>query len=104
MISQISGGAGDLDQVVCDGKFLRGSAIETEDANARFVALVTIYARALGISLVHTTYDSHEPSEKAALRELVSSLDLDGVLIQADALHTTQAFFSGVWCRGPTSC
>jgi hypothetical protein len=42
--------------------------------------------------LAQKTYDTHESSEKAALKELLSSLDLDGVLIQAEALHTTQAF------------
>jgi predicted transposase YbfD/YdcC len=34
-------------------------------------------------------------SEQAALKELLSTLDHIGVLIQADALHTTQAFFAG---------
>jgi hypothetical protein len=81
MISQIPGGEGGLDQLVCDGKTLRGSAIETEDGNHRFVAQVTVYARALGIAMAQKTYDTHESSEKAALKELLSSLDLDGVLI-----------------------
>ena len=39
---------------------------------------------------------------RAALKELLSTLDLDGVLIQADALRTTRPFFSGAWSRGPT--
>ena len=56
------------------------------------------------MALAQTTYDTHESSEKAALKELLSTLDLNGVLIQADALHTTQAFFAGAWSRGPTSC
>ena len=103
MISQIPGGAEGLDQLVCDGKTLRGSAIETEDGNHRFVAQVTVYARALGVALAQTTYDTHDSSEKAALKELLSTLDLNGVLIQADALHTTQAFFARAWSRGPTS-
>ena len=51
MISQIPGGAEGLDQLICDGKNLRGSAIETEDGNHRFVAQVTLYARALGVAL-----------------------------------------------------
>jgi hypothetical protein len=90
--------------MVCDGKTLRGSAIETDDGNHRFVAQVTIYARALGVALTQKAYDTHESSKKAALRELLSSLDLDGELIKADSLHTTQAFFAGAWSRGPTSC
>ena len=103
MISQIPGGAEGLDQLVCDGKTLRGSAIETEDGSHRFVAQVTVYARALGVALAQKAYDSHDSSERTALKELLSTLDLEGVLIQADALHTTQAFFDGAWSRGPTS-
>ena len=95
MISQIPGGADGLDQLVCDGKTLRGSAIETEEGNHRFVAQVTVYARALGVAMAQKAYDTHESSERAALKELLSSLDLEGVLIQADALHTTQSFFAG---------
>jgi hypothetical protein len=41
MMSQIPGGADGLDQLVCDGKTLRGSAIETDDGNHRFVAQVS---------------------------------------------------------------
>jgi hypothetical protein len=103
MISQVPGGAEGLDQLVCDGKNLPGSAIETEDANHRFDAQVPVYARALGVALAKTTYDTHEANEKAELRELLSTLDLNGVLIQADALHTTQRFFTGALGRGPTS-
>ena len=102
MISQIPGGASGLEQLVCDGKTLRGSALEAEDGSHRFVAQVTVFARALGVALAQKTYDTHESSERTALKELLSTLELDGVLIQADALHTTQAFFDGAWSRGPT--
>ena len=104
MIRQIPGGAEALDQLVCDGKKLRGSAIETEEGKHRFVAQGTLYARVLGVILAQKTYDTHESIEKAALKELLSSLDLDGVLIQADALHTTQVFFAGAWSRGASCC
>jgi len=102
MIGQIPGGAEGLEQLVCDGKTLRGSAVETEDGSHRFVAQVTVYAPALGVALVQKAYDTHESSERAALKELLSTLELEGTLIQADALHTTQAFFAGASPRGPT--
>jgi len=104
MISQIPGGADALDQLVCDGKTLRGSVVETEDGSHRFVAQVTVYARALGVALAQKTYDTGESSERAALKELLATLDLDGVLIQADALHTTRPFFTGARSRAPTCC
>ena len=36
MISQIPGGTEGLEQLVCDGKTLRGSAVETEDGSHRY--------------------------------------------------------------------
>ena len=102
MVSQIPGGADGLEQLVCNGKTLRGSAVAAEDGSHRFVAQVTDYARALGVTLAQTTYDNGESSERAALKELLSTLELESVLIQADALHTTRPFFSGAWSRGPT--
>lgn len=102
MIGQIPGGAKGLNQLVCDGKVLCGSAVETEDGKHRFVAQVTVYARALGVALAQKAYDTSESNERAVLKELLSTLDLDGVLIQADALHTTQSFFTGASPRGPT--
>lgn len=102
MISQIPGGSEGLDQLVCDGKTLRGSAVEAEDGSHRFVGQVTFYARALGVALAQTTYDTGESGERATLKVLLSALDLEGVLIQADALDTTRALFNGTWSRGPT--
>ena len=104
MISQIPGGAAGLDQLVCDGKTIRGTTIETEHDNLRFVAQVIVYVRAIGVALAEMIQNTHDSSETAALKELLSTLDLNGFLIQADAPHTTQAFFAGTWSRGPTSC
>ena len=61
-----------------------------------------MYARALGVALAQKAYDTREASERAALKELLSTLDLDGVLIQADALQTKQSFFIGASPRRPT--
>ena len=52
--------------------------------------------------MAQKAYDTHESSEQTALKELLSGLELEGVVIQADALHTTQAFFDGASPRGPT--
>jgi hypothetical protein len=87
---------------VCDGKTLRESAMAAEDCSNRSVAHVSDYDRALGLALAQTTYESGESNERAALNEPLSTLDVEGVLIQADALHTTPPFFSCAWRRGPT--
>ncbi len=49
MISQIPAGAAGFHQLVCDGKTLKGSAVETEDGKHRLVAQSTVSARALGV-------------------------------------------------------
>jgi hypothetical protein len=48
----------------------------------------------------YATSDNHE---RAVLRELLGELDLEGALIQADALHTQKPFFDSSRSRGPTS-
>ena len=49
-IAQIPGGAGDLDQLVCDGKTLRGSIEPTAGGGSAFIAEVTLYSAALGLA------------------------------------------------------
>jgi len=53
MISQIPRGTKGLDQLVSNGKTLRGSAIETEDATHRSLPQDTVYALALGDVTMH---------------------------------------------------
>lgn len=87
-IAQIPGGAADLDQLVCDGKTLRGSIEPTPGGGSAFIAQVTLYSAALGVAIGQACYATGDNHERAVLRQLLGELDLDGVLIQADALHT----------------
>ena len=48
-IAQIPSGAADLDQLVCDGKTLRGSIEPTAGGGSAFIAQVTLYSAALGV-------------------------------------------------------
>jgi hypothetical protein len=103
-IAQIPGGAADLDQLVCDGKTLRGSIEPTSGDGSAFIAQVTLYSAALGVAIAQACYATGENHERAVLKKLLGELDLEGVLIQADALHTQQPFFGSSRSRGPTSC
>lgn len=91
MLAQIAVQNKDFDQLICDGKTLRGSASQPDGADGatRFVTQVTLYARELGVAIAQTSFDTGESHERAALKTLLISIDLDGVLIQADALHST---------------
>ena len=103
-IAQMPGGAADLDQLVCDGKTLRGSIEPTAGGGSPFIAQVTLYSVALGVGISQASYATGENHERAVLRQLLGELDLEGMLIQADALHTQQPFFGSSRSRGPTSC
>ena len=104
MLAQIADQDRDLDQLICDGKTMRGSASQPDGADGatRFVTQVTLYARELGVAIAQTSYDTGACHERAALKQLLGTLDLEGVLIQADALHTSPSFFSSPPSRGPT--
>jgi hypothetical protein len=103
-IAQIPGGATDLDQLVCDGKTLRGSIEPTPAGGSTFIAQVTLYSATLGVAIAQACYATGENHEWAVVKKLLGELDLSGVLIQADALHTQQPFFDSSRSRGPTSC
>lgn len=102
-IAQIPDGAADLDQLVCDGKTLRGSIEPTSGGGSAFIAQITLYSTALGVAIAQTCYATGEDHERAVLRRLLGELDLGGVLVQADALHTQKPFFGSSRSRGPTS-
>ena len=103
-IAQIPGGATDLDQLVCDGKALMGSIEPTAGGGSTFIAHVTLYSAAFGVAISQACYATGENHERAVLRQLLGELDLEGVLIQADALHTQRPYFGSSRSRGPTSC
>jgi len=55
------------------------------------------------VAISQACYANGPNHERAVLRQLLGELDLEGVLIQADALHTQNPFFNSSRSRGPTS-
>jgi len=102
-LAQIPGGAANLDQLVCDGKTLRGSIEHTPGGGSAFIAQVALYSAPLGVAISQVCYATGSNHERAVLKELLGELDLEGVLIQADALHTQRPFYNSSRSRGPTS-
>jgi hypothetical protein len=95
--------AQELDTVVCDGKTLRGSIDETASGAAKFIAQVSLYSQSLGVAIAQTTYATDASGEIQALRQLLEAVALDGVLVQADALHANRPFSSTSPSAAPTS-
>ncbi len=65
---------------------------------------MTLYSAALGLAISQACYATGDNHGRAVLRQLLGELKLEGVLIQADALHTQRPFFNSSRSRGPTSC
>ena len=96
-------GVTDLYALVCDGKTLRGSIAETDSGAAKLIAQVSLYSKSLGVAIAKTTYATDASSEIQALRQLLEAVELDGVLVQADALHANRPFSSTSPSAAPTS-
>jgi hypothetical protein len=71
-----------LKQICFDGKTLCGSFSHNERGKRIFEA----FSAADGIILAHIPLDSDKDSEISALHEFLLSLDLEGVVVTADAM------------------
>ena len=89
-----TGEAETVETLVCDGKTLRGSIDETATGAARFIAQVSPYSNNLGVAIAQSTYATDAGGEIAALRQLLDRVELEGLLVQADALHANRPFSS----------
>lgn len=102
-IAQIPDGAADLDQLMCDGKTLRVSIEPTAGSGSAFITQVTLCSVSLGVAIGQACYATGGDHERAVLRQLPGELDLEGILINANALHTQRPFFGSFMSRGSTS-
>jgi len=102
-IAQIPGAALDLDQLICDGKTLRGSIEPTVCGCSAFIAQVTLCSAAFGVAISQPCFATGDSHERALLRQLLGEQEFESVLIQAQALHTQRPFSAspGAWGRLP---
>jgi hypothetical protein len=77
--------------------------LRSTEACAKATPVAEEYSVPLGVAIAQASYATGDNHERVVLQKLLGELDLEGVLIQADALHTQQAFFGSSRSRGPTS-
>lgn len=87
-LAEIPGGASGLDQFHCDSQALRAPPETTAGGASTFFALVTLYSGALGLAICEDCTSTGGNPARAVLKQLLCELDLDGLLIQVDALPT----------------
>jgi hypothetical protein len=79
------------DQIVIDGKTVRGAAARRGDAVEAGLHLVSAYAPAL-VAVLDQLETTGKGQEMAAAQLLLGTLPLKGRLVTADALHTQREF------------
>lgn len=79
------------DQIVIDGKTVRGAAARRADEAAGGLHLVSAYAPAL-MAVLDQLETAGKGQEMAAAQMLLGTLPLKGRLVTADALHTQREF------------
>ena len=83
-----------VDTLVFHGKTLRGSNDEPASGAARFIAQVSLYSNSLGVAIAQSTYATDAGGEISALSLLLDRVELEGLLVQADALQANCPFSS----------
>jgi hypothetical protein len=71
-----------------------GSIAEADAGAATFLAQASLYSQSLGVAIAQTIDATDTGSETQALRQLLDAIELEGVLVQADALHANRPFSS----------
>ena len=74
------------------GNTPQGSIAVNDSGVARFISQVSIYSQLLGVALAQTTYATDANCEILAMRHLLGAAELEGVLVQAYALHAHRPF------------
>ncbi len=65
---------------------------------------MSLYSHTLGVAIAQSTYATDAVGgEIAALRQLLDRVELEGLLVQADALHANRPFSSTSSSVAPTS-
>ncbi len=67
-ITQIPGGVGDLDQLICDSENLRGSMKPTSGGGSPLIAQVTLYTAALVVAIAQACYATCGYHKRAVLK------------------------------------
>ena len=85
--------------LVSDGKALRMFNRSTASGEARLIAQGSHYTNTPGVAIAQNTYATDTGGDIAALHQLLNRVDLNGLLVQAMALHANRPCSSRSLCQ-----
>jgi hypothetical protein len=73
--------------VAVDGKSLKGTVQDTWGTFQNFVSVVSVYSHQHRVILAQQSFENKVRSEIQVVEQLLTELDLTGVVVSMDALH-----------------
>ena len=73
--------------LAADGKSLRGTLSDVDDAQQNFTAVVSLYAHKRGVVLQSQAYQNKQESEVHVLLGMLAEAKIEGAGLTVDALH-----------------
>jgi hypothetical protein len=70
-----------------DGKSIRGTVKNYDSCSQNFVSIVSVFAGKRGLVVGMKKFENKKKSEIGIVQELVTTLDLAGVVFTFDSLH-----------------
>jgi hypothetical protein len=70
-----------------DGKSIRGTVEDYNTSSQNFVSIVSVFASQRGLVLGMDKFDNKKESEIVIVQNLITTLDLKGVVFSFDSLH-----------------
>jgi hypothetical protein len=77
-----------------DGKSIRGTVENYDGGSQNFVSIVSVFAGKRGLIVGMNKFENKKESEIRIVQELVTALDLTGVILTFDSLHCQKKLVS----------
>lgn len=71
-----------------DGKSIRSTVSNGKNSNQNFISMVTVFCQNRKKVLTQQKYQNKKISEISIVQELIEELDLEGITLTMDALHS----------------
>lgn len=77
-----------------DGKSIRGTVENYDGGSQNFVSIVSVFAGKRGLIVGMNKFENKKESEIRIVQELVTALDLTGIILTFDSLHCQKKLVS----------
>ena len=77
-----------------DGKSIKGTVKNYDSSNQNFVSIVSVFAGKRGLVIGMKKFESKQESEIKIVQDLITTLDLTGIVLTFDSLHCQKKLVS----------